>query len=312
MTYNPNERVDAGKQKEVANQEPVNGAVKTFGDEARDTEFALEEGEALTAGMGTQSGASDTEFASESGATPKRNAATTGAAAGAGATTGAGAATGATADTEFAADTELASDTWTGAVFNPEVAKADGTMTYDPLTQKETYRGNATQTNASGASARNEQTQGKTAAQGNQATGAAAGKQGNKTETLTSTAGVRDNDARKAAVTQATRYETAAEIATPLRRPQTANRTTQADNRTYQKAEEPARENNPGGGLGMVGLGLSILSLFLLPYLIAPVGIILGYLAFRRGARTMGIWSMVIGAAAILGAMVFYPYYLNR
>jgi hypothetical protein len=61
--------------------------------------------------------------------------------------------------------------------------------------------------------------------------------------------------------------------------------------------------------MGMVGIGLSVLSLFLLPYLLAPAGIIVGYLAFRRNARTTGTWAMVIGALAILGALLIYPYY---
>lgn len=66
------------------------------------------------------------------------------------------------------------------------------------------------------------------------------------------------------------------------------------------------------GGLGMVGLGLSLLSLFLLPYLLAPVGIVLGYLATRRKATTLGTWAMIVGAVAILGALIVYPYFIAR
>jgi hypothetical protein len=75
---------------------------------------------------------------------------------------------------------------------------------------------------------------------------------------------------------------------------------------------EPTRKGNAGSGMGFTGIGLSILSLFLLPYLLAPIGIVLGYLAFRRGARTTGVWAMVVGAVAILGAILIYPYFVAR
>ncbi|USG67230.1 DUF5353 domain-containing protein [Brevibacillus ruminantium] len=93
--------------------------------------------------------------------------------------------------------------------------------------------------------------------------------------------------------------ESAAEIAEPVR----------GVRRSNQTESEP---ENGASGLGMTGLGLSILSLFLLPYLIAPVGMILGYMAFRRNARTLGTWAMIVGAVALIGALVIYPYYVAR
>ncbi|EMT52168.1 MFS transporter [Brevibacillus borstelensis] len=93
--------------------------------------------------------------------------------------------------------------------------------------------------------------------------------------------------------------ETAAEIAEPIRG-------------TRRSAETKADPENGASGLGMTGLGLSILSLFLLPYLIAPVGFVLGYLAYRRDARTLGTWAMIIGVVAVLGALIVYPYYVAR
>ncbi|WNC13227.1 DUF456 domain-containing protein [Brevibacillus brevis] len=103
-------------------------------------------------------------------------------------------------------------------------------------------------------------------------------------------AGVRDNDA-----------ETAAEIAEPVR----AHRTVR------ENRDEDGRENG-ASGIGMTGLGLSILSLFLMPYLIAPIGMVLGYLAYRRNSRSLGAWAMIVGAIAILGALVIYPFYTAR
>ncbi|MFD2370900.1 DUF456 domain-containing protein [Brevibacillus sp. GCM10020057] len=95
--------------------------------------------------------------------------------------------------------------------------------------------------------------------------------------------------------------ETAAEIAEPIPVRRTAR----------EAPDEDSRESG-ASGIGMTGLGLSILSLFLMPYLIAPVGMVLGYLAYRRGSRTLGAWAMIVGAIAILGALVIYPFYTAR
>lgn len=75
--------------------------------------------------------------------------------------------------------------------------------------------------------------------------------------------------------------------------------------------DEDSRESG-ASGIGMTGLGLSILSLFLMPYLVAPIGMVLGYLAYRRDSRTLGAWAMIVGAISILGALVIYPYYTAR
>ncbi|MDF2680248.1 MAG: hypothetical protein K0R47_1438 [Brevibacillus sp.] len=95
--------------------------------------------------------------------------------------------------------------------------------------------------------------------------------------------------------------ETAAEIAEPI-----------PVRRSVR--ETPDEDSREGGasGIGMTGLGLSILSLFLMPYLIAPIGMVLGYLAYRRNSRTLGAWAMIVGAIAILGALIIYPLYTAR
>ncbi|QRG66106.1 DUF456 domain-containing protein [Brevibacillus choshinensis] len=96
--------------------------------------------------------------------------------------------------------------------------------------------------------------------------------------------------------------ETAAEIAEPIPVRRRSDRV------------EPEEDSREGGasGIGMTGLGLSILSLFLMPYLIAPIGMVLGYLAYRRNSRTLGAWAMIVGAIAILGALIIYPFYTAR
>lgn len=96
--------------------------------------------------------------------------------------------------------------------------------------------------------------------------------------------------------------ETAAEIAEPI------------PVRRRSVRDEPDEDSRESGasGIGMTGLGLSILSLFLMPYLIAPIGMVLGYLAYRRNSRTLGAWAMIVGAIAILGALIIYPFYTAR
>ncbi|KQL45485.1 hypothetical protein AN963_10425 [Brevibacillus choshinensis] len=96
--------------------------------------------------------------------------------------------------------------------------------------------------------------------------------------------------------------ETAAEIAEPIPVRRRSDRV---------EPDEDSRESG-ASGIGMTGLGLSILSLFLMPYLIAPIGMVLGYLAYRRNSRSLGAWAMIVGAIAILGALIIYPFYTAR
>ncbi|MED1795952.1 DUF456 domain-containing protein [Brevibacillus nitrificans] len=95
--------------------------------------------------------------------------------------------------------------------------------------------------------------------------------------------------------------EAAAEIAEPI-----------PVRRTVRDANDEDSRENGASGIGMTGLGLSILSLFLMPYLFAPIGMVLGYLAYRRNSRSLGAWAMIVGAIAILGALVIYPFYTAR
>lgn len=189
-------------------------------------------------------------------------------------------------------DTELAADTWMGAVFNPEASRPKGkeARSYDPYTQTESYRGEGTLDDDSVGSAVGD------GVEGTQATSEA---EKSAREIPVVKRMIVDDDV--ADWERETKYETAAEVAP-------------ANNRIEPRSpvSEPTSENNPGGGMGITALGLSILSLFLFPYLVAPIGLIVGYFAYRRGARTMGIWAMVIGAVAILGALVIYPYFVAR
>ncbi|MBO8163754.1 MAG: hypothetical protein H0Z34_08595 [Brevibacillus sp.] len=185
-------------------------------------------------------------------------------------------------------DTEIAADTWMGAVLNPDASKPDGNISYDPRTQTERYEGSVDTPDAQGTAADN----------------------GAEAEQVARANRVADTAHERTDVGVAD-YETSTEIAPPLQTDGT--RGENEENRQRSQWDNRAdNEADAGSGLGWIGLGASILSLFLLPYLMAPVGIVLGYLAFRRNARTLGTWAMIIGALAILGALLFAPFFTAR
>lgn len=63
-------------------------------------------------------------------------------------------------------------------------------------------------------------------------------------------------------------------------------------------------EEKSGSGLALTGVILSALSLFFMPYLLSTAGIILGYLGYKRGDKSLGIWAMGLGAIGLLGTLI--------
>ncbi|WML25569.1 DUF4190 domain-containing protein [Neobacillus sp. OS1-33] len=91
--------------------------------------------------------------------------------------------------------------------------------------------------------------------------------------------------------------ETAAEIAAPV---PLIRRREQSDE----------REKAAGGtGLGTLALVLSILSLFVMPILFGAAGIVLGFVARRRGANGLGAWAIGIGAISIVIGIFILPFF---
>ncbi|GAA4717446.1 hypothetical protein [Brevibacillus fulvus] len=141
--------------------------------------------------------------------------------------------------------------------------------------------------------------------------------------TATNSSGAANSSAASASVQQSqkqetavnkqdnTLYETAAEFAPPTFDRSTVTRAERQTENINQAAENQ-QAKSPASGLGWTALGVSLLALFFMPYLSGPVGIVLGYLAFRRNARTLGTWAMIVGALAIIGAFLVYPYYTAR
>lgn len=94
--------------------------------------------------------------------------------------------------------------------------------------------------------------------------------------------------------------EFAAELApittsiSPLNREQ--NNFANVDNKETKKLER--------SGWAVTGVILSVISLFFLPIFLASVGILLGYIGYKRGDRTLGFWAMGIGAIGLLGTLI--------
>lgn len=91
--------------------------------------------------------------------------------------------------------------------------------------------------------------------------------------------------------------ETAAEIAAPVPS-------------VRRRGYDDIRGRAEGGtGTGYVALALSILSLFVLPILFGAAGIVLGFVARRRGAEGLGAWAIGIGAVSIIIGIFILPFF---
>jgi hypothetical protein len=60
---------------------------------------------------------------------------------------------------------------------------------------------------------------------------------------------------------------------------------------------------------GWSALVVSILSLFVSPILFGTAGVILGIIAFFRGNRSLGGWSMAISLVSIFTSFILVPYF---
>jgi hypothetical protein len=90
--------------------------------------------------------------------------------------------------------------------------------------------------------------------------------------------------------------ETSAEIAAPIR-------LDRGRVRDYDRAETGGR------GIGFAAIVLSILSLFVMPILFGAAGIVLGFIARRRGSEGLGNWAIGLGAISIIVGMFILPFF---
>lgn len=90
--------------------------------------------------------------------------------------------------------------------------------------------------------------------------------------------------------------ETSAEMAAPV-----------SFGRGYNADRET--DTQGGTGIGFAAIILSILSLFVAPILFGAAGIVLGFIARRKGAQGLGSWAIGIGAVSIILGMFILPFF---
>ncbi|MDQ6421096.1 DUF4190 domain-containing protein [Paenibacillus sp. LHD-117] len=70
-----------------------------------------------------------------------------------------------------------------------------------------------------------------------------------------------------------------------------------------------ADTESSGTALGWVALVFAIASWFIWPVLIGATAAVLGFIAYRRGARGLGGWAMGIGLVALALNLIIVPFY---
>ncbi|MBA4535842.1 DUF4190 domain-containing protein [Bacillus aquiflavi] len=105
--------------------------------------------------------------------------------------------------------------------------------------------------------------------------------------------------------------ETSAEFAAPVYADRERDNDNDRTNDDYNKKsiDDNDINDNAGRGWGYTALILSILSLFTLPVLFGGAGIVLGFMARRRGAETLGVWAIGIGAVSIIIGIFIMPFF---
>ncbi|MFC4778499.1 hypothetical protein ACFO9Q_17025 [Paenibacillus sp. GCM10023252] len=75
-----------------------------------------------------------------------------------------------------------------------------------------------------------------------------------------------------------------------------------------QPAEVP-EERSDGFALGWVALLFAGASWFIWPILMGLAAAVLGFVAYRQGAKGLGVWSITIGLIAATVYLVLLPFY---
>lgn len=90
-----------------------------------------------------------------------------------------------------------------------------------------------------------------------------------------------------------------------------SNPVVHAERREDRYVERTDREETRSAGytLGWVSLVFAIASWFIWPVLLGASAAVLGFMAYRQGARGLGGWSMAIGIIALALNLVIVPFY---
>ena len=97
--------------------------------------------------------------------------------------------------------------------------------------------------------------------------------------------------------TEGYQEETAAEIAPPI-----------SGYKQGIGTREDSEMKAGSTGMGLMAIALSVLSLFVFPVLLGITGMVLGFIARSRGAKT-GTWAIAIGAISLLLGIFVLPFF---
>jgi hypothetical protein len=75
------------------------------------------------------------------------------------------------------------------------------------------------------------------------------------------------------------------------------------------KTNDNSEKSTAGTGIGITALVVSIISLFMMPVFLGIVGIVLGFIARGRGARSLGSWAIGVGALSIVVGIFIMPFF---
>jgi hypothetical protein len=85
-------------------------------------------------------------------------------------------------------------------------------------------------------------------------------------------------------------------------------RPTSEEHHEHFEAKRQEQEKT-GVGIGIAALALSVISLFILPVILGAAGIVVGFVARRKGLTTLGSWAIGVGAASMIISLFFAPFF---
>ncbi|MBP1992830.1 DUF4190 domain-containing protein [Paenibacillus eucommiae] len=96
--------------------------------------------------------------------------------------------------------------------------------------------------------------------------------------------------------------EYAAEITAPLTEQHNGRR------------DESHESRSAGAGLqsrkiGYTALFIALAALFVWPAILGPIAVVLGFIAFRGGSKSLGTWSISIGLVTFIAYFLLLPYF---
>jgi hypothetical protein len=86
--------------------------------------------------------------------------------------------------------------------------------------------------------------------------------------------------------------------------PLDANEEFAADMAVSRVEEAGNEEAEPGMTIGLAGLLIALVSLFVLPSILGPAAVVIGFMAFVKGRRSLGVWSMALGVISFVAFLV--------